>query len=68
VRAKEAVMTEPRDAHRDRDTEATTADRNPEVKPELIKDLDVTGDDADVWGGCSFTRVTEAEGPPGQAR
>jgi hypothetical protein len=68
-------MTEPHDPHRDRDTEATTADRNLEVKPELIKDLDVTGEDADVWGGCSFTRVTaqmnvppETERSPGQAR
>jgi len=50
-------MTEPRDMHSERDTDATTADREPEVTPEVIKDLDVTGDDADVWGGCSFTET-----------
>lgn len=59
VRAQEAVMTEPRDVEPDRQAEAH-ADREPEVRPELIKDLDVTGDDAgDVAGGCSWT-VTEA--------
>jgi hypothetical protein len=41
-------MTEPRNMHRDRETEATTDDREPEVRPEVINDLDVPGDDADV--------------------
>jgi hypothetical protein len=52
-------MTEPRSFEPDRE-DATQADREPEVRPELIKDLDVTGDDAgDIAGGCSWT-VTEA--------
>jgi hypothetical protein len=46
----EAAMTEPRDMHRHRETEATTAGTKLEVKPELIKDLDVP-DDEDVIGG-----------------
>jgi hypothetical protein len=55
TKAQEAVMTEPRDMHRERQTNATTADPEPEVRPELIKDLDVSGDDAgDIAGGsCS---------------
>jgi hypothetical protein len=49
-------MTEPRDNHHDRQTDAATHDREPQVRPELIKDLDVTGDDADgIAGGCSYT-------------
>jgi hypothetical protein len=49
--AKEAVMTEPRDTQRDLPTDVA-ADPEPEVKPEVIQDLDVTGDDAaDVVGG-----------------
>jgi hypothetical protein len=44
-------MTEPRDNHHDRQTDAATAAREPDVRPELIKDLDVTSDDADVMGG-----------------
>jgi hypothetical protein len=34
------------------------ADREPEVKPEVIQDLDVTGDDADniAGGSCCFSR------------
>ena len=44
-------MTEPRDVEPDRQAEAH-ADRELEVRPELIKDLDVKGDDAgDVAGG-----------------
>ncbi len=47
-------MTEPRDIQRERQTEAATADREPDVKPELIKDLDVPGDDAEnVAGGTN---------------
>jgi hypothetical protein len=43
---------------REQQTEATVADREPEVRPEVIKDLDVSGDDADnVAGGCSWTRT-----------
>jgi hypothetical protein len=45
-------MTEPRDKHDDRQAEAMTDNPEPEVRPELIKDLDVTGDDAgDIVGG-----------------
>jgi hypothetical protein len=51
-------MTEPRSFEPDRE-DATQADREPEVRPELIKDLDVTGDDAgDIVGGCSYTTTT----------
>ena len=50
-------MTEPRDMHRDRETEATTADRQPEVRPELIQDLDLADDDVEVIrAGCPNTR------------
>jgi hypothetical protein len=53
-------MTEPRDKHDDRQTDATADDREPEVRPELIKDLDVRDDDAqDITGGCSWTNTTE---------
>jgi hypothetical protein len=47
-------MTEPRNTQRDRQAEAA-ADRQPEVRPEVIQDLDVTGDDADIiaGGACS---------------
>jgi hypothetical protein len=50
----EAVMTEQRDPR----TEAAT-EPEPEVRPEVIQDLDVTGDDADeiVRGGCMPTRA-----------
>jgi hypothetical protein len=49
-------MTEPRDMHDDRQTDATADYREPEVKPELIQDLDVTGDDVvDVMGGCRLS-------------
>ncbi len=50
-------MTEPRSFEPDREAE-THPDREPEVKPELIKDLDVTGDDAeDIAGGaCMATK------------
>jgi hypothetical protein len=54
--SREAIMTEPPDMHGERDTDAMTADREPEVRPEVIKDLDVTGDDADVWSGCSLQK------------
>lgn len=43
-------MTDLHEPQRGRETEAT-ADPEPEVKPELIKDLDVTGEDADVIRG-----------------
>ncbi len=60
--AREAVMTEPRDMHRDRETEPAPADPALEVNPERIKDLDVTGDDADnIAGGCSWTNTTERQ-------
>lgn len=44
-------MTEPRDIRRQRDTDATATDREPEVRAELIQDLDVPGDDADDIAG-----------------
>jgi hypothetical protein len=47
----EAAVTEPRGKHDDRQTGAATADREPEVRPEVIADLDIPGDDADVMGG-----------------
>jgi hypothetical protein len=54
-------MTDPQDMHSDRETPPAPADPAPEVKPELIKDLDVTGDDAyNIAGGCSWT-VTERQ-------
>jgi hypothetical protein len=57
---KEAVMTEPRDTQENRPDEAA-ADQEPEVMPEVIQDLDVTGDDAgDVAGGCSWTHTSFA--------
>ncbi len=47
-------MTEPRKPEPDREAEAQ-ADREPEVRPEVIKDLDVTGDDAeDIAGGACY--------------
>ena len=50
-------MTEPRDMRRDEQTKAMTADRDPEVRPEVIQDLDVPGDDEDVIrAGCTTSR------------
>ena len=43
-------MTKPRDMHRERQTEATT-DRDLEVRPEVIADLDVPGDEDIIGGG-----------------
>jgi hypothetical protein len=55
-------MTEPPDVHRDWETQPTPADPALEVKPELIKDLDVTGDDVNnIVGGCSWTNTTERQ-------
>jgi hypothetical protein len=49
IPAKEAVMAEPRK----RQAEAA-ADPGPEVRPEVIQDLDVTGDHADgIVGGTN---------------
>jgi hypothetical protein len=48
-------MTDPSDMQHEPETEATP-DPEPEVRPEVIKDLDVTSDDADVIaGGCPQT-------------
>jgi hypothetical protein len=44
-------MTEPREMQRQRQTTATATDRDPEVRPEVIQDLDVTGADADNIAG-----------------
>jgi hypothetical protein len=43
-------MTEPRNTKTRREAQAR-ADREPEVRPEVIQDLDVTGDDADIIAG-----------------
>jgi hypothetical protein len=43
-------MTEPRDRHRERDTEAATADGEPEVRHEVIQDLDMP-EVEDITGG-----------------
>jgi hypothetical protein len=46
-------MTEQRDLRAE-----AAADLEPEVRPEVIQDLDVTGDDADdiVGGGCCLSK------------
>jgi hypothetical protein len=44
-------MTEPRDRRRERDTEAATADGEPEVRPEVIQDLDMPEDEDIIGGG-----------------
>ncbi len=50
-------MTEPRDMQRQRQTKATT-DRYPEVRPELISDLDITDADADnIAGGLKSAQT-----------
>ena len=50
-------MTEPRDFKPDREA-ATHAGRDPEVKPELIQDRGVPGDDTDnvAAGACIQTK------------
>jgi hypothetical protein len=56
--AKEAAMTDPIEKQRDQPAEAA-ADPEPEVNPDVIQDLDVTGDDAgDIAGGCSWTHTS----------
>jgi hypothetical protein len=46
-------MTKPRE----RETEAATSDQEPQVRPEVIQDLDLAGDDADkIAGGCPSTK------------
>jgi len=52
-------MTKPPEFELDREAQIHP-DREPEVRPELITDLDVTGDDAgDIAGGCSWRNITE---------
>lgn len=48
-------MTEPRDVQREHGTEAATADRELEVRPEVISDLDLADQDVDLirGGPCS---------------
>jgi hypothetical protein len=53
-------MTDPRNFEPDRQAEAH-ADREPEVRPELIKDLDVTGDDAGNIAGGSCSSFSNRE-------
>jgi hypothetical protein len=48
-------MTEPRHFGPDREAE-THADRDPEVKPEVISDLDVPSDDAEHIAGASLIK------------
>jgi hypothetical protein len=48
-------MTEPRDVQREREAEATAADREPEIRLEVIQDLDLTGADADIIRGGPCT-------------
>jgi hypothetical protein len=53
-------MTEPRDIQHD---QAEAADSLPEVKPEFIADLDVTGEDADdIAGGAGYIETTPTHG------
>jgi hypothetical protein len=48
-------MTEPRDMQHELHTEATAADGEPEVRPEVIQDLDLANEEAeDIRGGCSI--------------
>jgi hypothetical protein len=48
-------MTEPRNLEPDREAQ-THAGREPEVRPEVIQDLDMPDDDADIIaGGCKGT-------------
>jgi hypothetical protein len=52
-------MTEPRDIQGERQGGAAT-DPEPEVRPEVISDLDLAGDDADliaIAGGCDPSRA-----------
>jgi hypothetical protein len=46
-------MTEARNSEHDREV-AEQTDQDPEVKPEVIKDLDVTSDDAEHVAGGSI--------------
>jgi hypothetical protein len=59
-------MTEPRDQHHDRQTNATTNDGEPEVRPEVIQDLDPQGADDVIRGGCFHSAGYEPLAP-GQA-
>lgn len=53
-------MTEPRDTQREPQAQAA-ADPGPEVRPEVIQDLDVTGDAADrIAGGIASCGETRA--------
>jgi hypothetical protein len=44
-------MTEARDQHADRQSDAATAAREPEVRPEVIQDLDMPEDEDIIGGG-----------------
>jgi hypothetical protein len=52
-------MTEPRDLELKREAEEQ-ANREPEVKPEVIEDLDVEADDADVIRAGGTCRLRKA--------
>ena len=56
-------MTEPREYPNEQDT-TREADLEPQVKPELIKDLDVPSDDTDAIVGGYSARTTDAPGRP----
>jgi hypothetical protein len=53
-------MTEPRETERDRPTDPR-ADREPVVKPEVIKDLDVTHDDTENIAGGKSAKCGESK-------
>jgi hypothetical protein len=64
-RHQEAVMTEPRDMRRQRQTGRPASDRDLEVRPEVINDLDVTDADADlIRAGCIAGLELEASHTP----
>jgi hypothetical protein len=55
-------MTDPHESELDPEA-VKQADREPEVKPEVIKDLDMTGEDAeDVAGGKAPTIISFIQG------
>ena len=59
-------MTELRDMQGDRGTEVATADRELEVKPEVIQDLDLADEDADdIRGGRCAAEVCGISYLPG---
>jgi hypothetical protein len=62
IAAGETVMTEPHSIEPAREA-GTHADRDPEVKPEIISDLDVPGDDARHILGGSMVQCPSQDCP-----